>query len=138
MLKMTAPTHFSAEQLEAILRQVYRSASPDSQAAVLGQRRLVVAFAFQDPELFLTVDGRSGQAVVSAGTADVPAPDLTFHLAGENIDRFWRGELNAITALTAGQLRIDGSLITALTLAPALPGLQARYRELTAQQPSEP
>ena len=82
----------------------------------------------------MTVDGRSGQAEVSTGAANAPTADLTFHLAGANIDRFWRGDLNAMTALAAGQLRIEGSLITALSLAPVLPSLQARYRELTAQQ----
>ena len=75
------------------------------------------------------IDGRSGQAVVSAEEPFPPA-DLTFHLAGANIDKFWRGELNAMTALASGDLKIEGSLITALTLAPALGGLQARYREL--------
>ncbi|WP_420595766.1 SCP2 sterol-binding domain-containing protein [Deinococcus sp.] len=133
MAKMPTTPTFSADQLAAILSEVYASGGNDPQAAVLGQRRLVVAFAFQNPELRLIVDGRSGRAVVTTGVIG-SAPDLVFHLAGEHIDRFWRGELNAMTAMAAGHLRIEGSLITALTLAPALPGLQAKYREIMARQ----
>ena len=145
MPKMTHPlTHLpgpSAAQLGAILREVYAPAGQDSQAGVLAARRLVVAFAFQNPELYLVVDGRSGQAVVSTQASgplpELPA-DLTFHLAGEQIHRFWRGELNPVAAMTAGHLRIEGSLLTALALAPALPGLQARYRQITAQLTPRP
>ncbi|WP_181391969.1 SCP2 sterol-binding domain-containing protein [Deinococcus irradiatisoli] len=128
---MTPPLRFSAAQLQDVLGRVYAEVGDEPQAAVLGTRRLTLAFAFSEPELHLTVDGRSGQAVVRVG-ADAPAPDLTFYLAGENIDRFWRGDLNPLTALAAGQLRIEGPLLTALALAPALPALQARYRDLTA------
>lgn len=132
---MPSPLRFSASQLQELLTAVYASAD-DSQATVLVTRHLVVAFEFREPQLRLTVDGRSGQAVVRSdgglSTEDSPTPDLTFHLSGESIDRFWRGELNPVAAMTAGQLRIDGSLLTALALAPALPGLQARYRQLTA------
>ncbi len=133
MLKMLAPLRFSAAQLQGILSEVYASAGSMPQAGVLGERRLVVAFAFRDPELRLTVDGRGGQAVIRVGE-DAPVPDLTFQLAGEHIDRFWRGDLNAVAALAAGQLRIEGSLLTALALAPALPHLQAHYREITQRE----
>ncbi|GAA3999632.1 hypothetical protein GCM10022631_08160 [Deinococcus rubellus] len=137
MPKMLHPSIFSATQLWAILSEVYAPAGQDAQANVLAARRLVVAFAFQNPDLYLVVDGRSGEAVVRADETgevqDLPTPDLTFHLAGDTIDRFWRGELNPVAALSAGQLRIEGSLLTALALAPALPGLQARYRQITAR-----
>jgi SCP-2 sterol transfer family len=129
MLTMSPRSAPSAEQLKAVLTAVYTSAGDVPGADVLGQRRLVLAFVFTDPELRLVIDGRSGQAAVRSSPPFPPA-DLTFHLAGPNIDRFWRGELNAMTAMASGDLRIEGSLITALTLAPALGGLQARYREL--------
>ena len=135
MPKLPAVSTFSAVQLKAILSEVYAPAGQDSQAGVLAARRLVVAFAFRNPDLHLVVDGRSGEAVVRTGEADLPAADLTFHLAGDDIDRFWRGELNPVAALSAGQLRIEGSLLTALALAPALPGFQARYRQITARLP---
>ena len=129
MLTMSPRSAPSAEKLKAVLTAVYTSAGDVPGADVLGQRRLVLAFVFQNPELRLVIDGRSGQAVVET-EAPFPPADLTFHLAGENIDKFWRGELNAMTAMASGDLKIEGSLITALTLAPALGGLQARYREL--------
>ncbi|TSA86192.1 hypothetical protein FNU79_08485 [Deinococcus detaillensis] len=131
---------FSASQLQELLTAVYASAD-GSQANVLVTRQLIVAFEFRDPELSLSVDGRSGKAVVRSGSGpeagDAPTPDLTFHLSGDAIDRFWRGELNPVVAMTSGQLRIDGSLLTALALAPALPGLQAHYRQLTADWATE-
>lgn len=129
MLTMSPRSAPSAEKLKAVLTAVYTSAGDVPGADVLAQRQLVLAFAFTDPELKLVIDGRSGRALVLS-EAPFPSADLTFYLAGVNIDRFWRGELNAMTAMASGDLRIEGSLITALTLAPALGGLQARYREL--------
>ncbi|WP_161881612.1 SCP2 sterol-binding domain-containing protein [Deinococcus alpinitundrae] len=128
-----SPSTSSAAQLKAVLSEVYAPAGQDAQAGVLAARRLVVAFAFRNPDLHLVVDGRSGEAVVRTGGDDLPAADLTFHLAGDDIDQFWRGDLNPVAALSAGQLKIEGSLLTALVLAPALPGLQARYRQITAR-----
>ena len=124
---------FAADHLCSVLTAVYTSAGRDPKAAVLAQRRLVVAFAFQDPELYLSIDGRSGQATVKVGREDAPPADLTFHLAGADIDPFWRGNLNAVAALSQGRLTIEGSLLLALSLAPAMSGLQARYRELVPE-----
>ncbi|GGL92812.1 hypothetical protein GCM10010840_33620 [Deinococcus aerolatus] len=38
---------------------------------------------------------------------------------------FWRSNLNAVAAITAGKLRISGALLCALTLAPGLAKVQA-------------
>ncbi|WP_293911499.1 SCP2 sterol-binding domain-containing protein [Deinococcus sp.] len=119
----------SAERLKVVLTALYTSAGDVAGAEVLGQRQLVLSFVFTNPDLTLCIDGRSAPVVVSS-EGPFPSADLTFRLAGANIDKFWRGELNAMAGVVSGDLKIEGSLITALSLAPALGGLQARYREL--------
>ena len=124
---------FAADHLCSVLTAVYTSAGRDPESrrpGVSGGWWWRLLFKTRS---FLSIDGRSGQATVKVDREDAPPADLTFHLAGADIDRFWRGELNAVAALSQGRLTIEGSLLLALSLAPAMSGLQARYRELVPE-----
>ncbi len=135
----TDPTspYRSADQLRSLLTQVY--SAPQTGENLLTRHRLAVAFVFSAPELMATVDGRSGeQVVVSFGTGlpqpGLPPPDLTFSMNGQTAHAFWSGTLNLMTAMGLGQLKLQGSLIDALKIAPMMAALQQAYRAAWAEQ----
>ncbi|BDP42800.1 hypothetical protein DAETH_27690 [Deinococcus aetherius] len=126
-----------AAHLQAILERVFRRGYAGDEAGLILRQRLAVAFVISDPDLHARVDGRDGQTVqVTFGpeAASLPA-DLTFRMAGDAAHPFWLGELNPMTAMTQGRLRIGGSLIRAIALSPTLPHLQRAYREEYAASP---
>lgn len=135
----TAPSspYRDAGQLQSLLAQIY--SAPQTGENLLTRHRLAVAFVFSGPELTATVDGRSGeQVVVSFGTGlpptALPPPDLTFSMNGQTAHAFWSGTLNLMTAMGLGQLKLQGSLIDALKIAPMMAALQQAYRDAWATQ----
>ncbi|MEF2276777.1 SCP2 sterol-binding domain-containing protein [Deinococcus sp. YIM 134068] len=120
-----------AAHLQAILERVFRRGYTGEETSALLHQRLALAFVITAPDLRARVDGRDGQtAQVSFGpdTADLPA-DLTFRMDGETAHAFWSGDLNPVAAMAQGRLRVEGSLIRALALAPGLSQMQRAYRE---------
>jgi hypothetical protein len=125
----------SAAQLEQRLVQVFGMVHSDSQANVLLQKRLSVAFLFTPLGVAVRVDGSDGQAaLITAGDEARSAPsDLTFQIASNVAHAFWLGELNPVQAMMAGQLSIRGSLVQALALSPSLKVMQEAYRGLVEE-----
>lgn len=119
----------TGEELEDLLIRVFLKTADSSPV----QQRLALTFAIHGPSAWLRVDGRGGQtATLSRGEiASREDSDLTFAMSGETAHAFWRGNLNAVAAMTAGKLRITGPLLRALALAPGLKKVQAAYREET-------
>lgn len=119
----------TGEELETLLIQVFLKAADPGPA----QQRLALTFAIHEPSACLRVDGRGGSpATLSRGQAARTAEsDLTFTMSGETAHAFWRGDLNAVAAITAGKLRVSGPLLRALALAPGLAKVQAAYRAET-------
>ncbi|MFC4454686.1 hypothetical protein [Deinococcus sonorensis] len=133
------PAQHPAE-FQAVLHEVLTRRYPDAQASALTQARLRLGFSFRDPDLEVLLDGQSPRSpeeapAVSFGDAARrgPAPDLRFSMSGPTAHRFWSGELNVVAAMASGQLRLEGSLVRALTLAPMLPLLQQSYRAACAR-----
>ncbi|WP_034416041.1 SCP2 sterol-binding domain-containing protein [Deinococcus marmoris] len=126
---MTPLPFQTGEELEDLLLRVFQKAADPGPT----QGRLALTFAIHAPGAWLRVDGRDGQtAALSRGQAAREAEsDLTFAMSGETAHAFWRGDLNAVAAITAGKLKISGPLLRALALAPGLAKVQAAYRAET-------
>lgn len=128
-----------AAELQGILASVFAYPYSGQEARKLTRSGLSVAFSFLTPDLNVLLDGRPGAAVgerpaVLFGEAarTAPAPDLHFLMPGEVAHRFWSGDLNIPAAMALGQVRLEGSLIRALGIAPMMPEMQRVYRELWA------
>ena len=118
----------SGRSLEQLLTRVFLHAADPAPA----RARLCLRFLHTAPDACVLVNGRSGDVLLSSGPAARQGEaDLTFHLSGPQAHAFWRGDLNPVAAMTAGVLRIDGPLLSALTLAPGLKLVQAAYRSAT-------
>ena len=122
----------SASDLQSLLEQVFAARQPDGD--LLSRQKLALAFVFTAPDLSVSIDGRSGAgSVVSFGQA-TQATDLTFSMSGQTAHPFWTGDLNVVTALGLGQIRLQGSLLNALKIAPMMPAMQAAYRAAWTQR----
>ena len=138
---MPASPYRDAAQLRALLVGVFSAAYPGDEARLLTRSGLSVAFSFRAPDLEVLLDGRpaaaSGDVVAvlfSAAALSAPAPDLRFSMSGHTAHPFWTGELNIPAAVALGQVRLEGSLIRALSVAPMMPAMQRVYRELWQAQ----
>lgn len=126
-----AAPYRDAAQLQRLLARIY--SAPQTGENLLTRHRLAVGFVFSGPDLTAAVDGRSGEVVVSFGEGLTP-PDLTFSMNGQTAHAFWSGTLNLMTAMGLGHLKLQGSLIDALKIAPMMAALQQAYRAAWAEQ----
>ncbi|MGY2894722.1 hypothetical protein [Deinococcus sp. UYEF24] len=135
-----------AAQLRSLLEKVFSAAYPGDEARLLTRSGLSVAFSFHAPDLEVLLDGRPAAVARTDETGDevavlfgeaaaaAPAPDLRFSMNGQVAHRFWTGELNIPAAMALGQVRLEGSLIRALSIAPMMPAMQSVYREAWRHQ----
>jgi hypothetical protein len=133
-----------AAQLRTLLEGVFSAPYPGAEARQLTRLGLSVAFSFHSPALEVLLDGRP--AASRTGRVDdvtvlfgeaanaAPAPDLHFSMSGKVAHPFWTGALNIPAAMALGQVRLEGSLIRALSIAPMMPAMQRVYRELWQAQ----
>jgi hypothetical protein len=131
-----------AAELRSLLEQVFAASYDTPDANLLLRHRLALAFVFTGPDVAVLLDGRGGQEVKVefAEPGPVPtaaAPDLMFRMSGETAHPFWTGELNVMTALGLGKIQLQGSLISALKIAPSMPLMQESYRRAWAARERE-
>ena len=122
-----------AADLQSLLEQVFSAPYDHPEADLLTRSKLAVAFVFSDPDVRVLVDGRAGSGAVQItfGRPEQDAP-LTFSMNGKTAHPFWMGELNVVTEMALGRIQLQGSLLTALKIAPMMPVLQEGYRRAWA------
>ena len=70
--------------------------------------------------LDLRVAAGEGAGVVNGDHSDAPPPDLTLKLSEETFLQLVSGELEPMSALMAGQLKVSGNMALATKLQPVL------------------
>lgn len=120
-----------AEQFQAVLGEVMTRGENGAAATALKNAKLTVGFWYHGPELTLRLRGDEGGLTPTFGD-DLAGTDVTFESSAEVGHRFWMGELNALMAIMNGQIKVTGSVGKAMPLLPAMPELQAIYREAYA------
>ena len=110
-----------------------------SQAAkTLHDAGMVVSFVYHNPDLVLTMDGRTPQEgespMVMRFDAAEPSPDVTFECSADVGHQFWSGKLDVPQALGRGIVKARGSIAKALKLLPMMPPLYEAYRSLMEER----
>ncbi len=110
-----------------------------SQAAkTLNEAGMVVSFVYHNPDLVLTMDGRTPEAgdppMRMLFDATEPKPDVTFECSADVGHQFWSGKLDVPQALGRGIVKARGSIAKALKLLPMMPPLYEAYRELMSER----
>lgn len=81
------------------------------------------------PNCSFYVDSRNGVRIVSAGKP-ADKPDLTMSLSADNAHLSWANKLNPVMAITRGQIRVKGSALGLLKLAPKLKKVAVFYEQV--------
>ena len=81
------------------------------------------------PNCSFYVDARNGARIVSAGKPS-EQPDLTMSLSADNAHLSWANKLNPVMAITRGQIRVKGSAVGLLKLAPKLKKVALVYEQV--------
>lgn len=96
---------------------------------------VVARFVYFDEALWgkdvlvnLTIDCSGNEIVVTTEESDLK-PDLQITESRATGHIYWMGKLNFMTALTRGQIKVDGSIRVAMKLLPVIKPGFAYYRE---------
>ena len=76
-----------------------------------GAPRAVIQYETSEPVYHVVENG-----AVSAHEGHDPAPDVTVRVSDDNLLKLFRGELNPMTAMMTGRLRVKGNVMLAQRL----------------------
>ncbi len=91
--------------------------------------KLIICFAFRDPDGELWVDCTGDEIVVLPGKQDLTAA-ATLTMDTDVAHRFWLGKLNLIKSLSSGEIISDGSVPKLLKLLPVIKPAFKIYPEI--------
>jgi len=80
------------------------------------------------PDCSIWVDCRNGNYKVSQGKPS-EEPDLTMSLSADDAHRSWSNKLNPVMAITRKKIRVKGSAVGLLKLAPKLKKVAVIYEK---------
>ena len=80
------------------------------------------------PDCSIWVDCRNGKYIVSQGKPS-ENPDLTMSLSADDAHRSWSNKLNPVMAITRKKIRVKGSAVGLLKLAPKLKKVAVIYEK---------
>ena len=81
------------------------------------------------PDCSIWVDCRNGKYIVSQGKP-AEEPDLTMSLSADDAHRSWSNKLNPVMAITRKKIRVKGSAVGLLKLAPKLKKVAVVYEKV--------
>lgn len=126
-----------AEMVEIFGTLGERAASSEA-AQALHKAGMVVSFVYHNPDLMLTMDGRTpgddGPPMLMRFDAQEPKADVTFECSADVGHQFWSGRLDVPQALGRGIVKARGSIAKALKLLPMMPPLYETYLRLMAER----
>lgn len=100
---------------------------------------VVAKFSYFDDQLWgkgvtvdLTIDCRGDEIVIHAGPCDIK-PDFEIVEARATGHVYWMGELNFMSAVTRGMIKVNGSVRMAMKLLPIVKPGFIYYRETLAE-----
>jgi len=95
--------------------------------------KLIVCFAFRDPDGELWVDCTGDEIAVRPGKQELTA-DATLTMDTDVAHMFWMGKLNLIKSLTTGEIESDGSVPRLLKLLPVIRPAFKIYPEILREK----
>ena len=95
--------------------------------------KLIVRFAFRDPDGELYVDCTGDEIVVLSGPQELTA-DATLLMDTDVAHRFWLGKLNLIKSLSSGEIESEGSVPKMLKLLPVIKPAFKIYPEICKEK----
>jgi putative sterol carrier protein len=102
---------------QQILTEIFESSfAHEVLGAKLAATGLVVEFRFTEPDFTLIVD--MGNRTVHSGSAPELHPSAVMAMSCATANTFWQGKLNLPIAMSKGQIKADGNVMSLIKLAP--------------------
>ncbi|OGP16070.1 MAG: hypothetical protein A3I75_06435 [Deltaproteobacteria bacterium RIFCSPLOWO2_02_FULL_50_16] len=114
------PYFKDSQQLEGVLVGFFRklAAHPEI-GARLKQSKIIVQFAYQEPDLSITIDC-SGEGIEITSNDTGKKPEVLMKMKADTAHRFWFGKVNLLMALTRREITAKGPIPKILRLLPVI------------------
>jgi hypothetical protein len=114
------PTFENTDQLQKVLGGFFEYLLQDSRMGPkLLDSKLVLKFNYREPDLAITVDLSSAQAVITFNDA-TKKPDVEMSMKADVAHRFWFGKVNLMIALARREMVAKGPIPKVLRLLPVI------------------
>jgi SCP-2 sterol transfer family protein len=114
------PYFQNSEQLQQVLGGFFNSLVNDpSIGQKLKDSKLVIKFAYSDPDLTITVDCSKNPIVVLFNDTSLK-PEVEMSMKADVAHRFWFGKVNLLAALTRREMVAKGPIPKVLKLLPVI------------------
>lgn len=126
------PVYSEAEQLYAVLRQVFDRVSQRPGAIEsFTKSNLVIRLRLTEPEAVVLLDGRQPPLEVFFGARPGRA-DLELKMTADLLHEIWTSQRKLKDAFFSGQIQTDGNVFRAMKLADLFREAERAYTEIQA------
>jgi putative sterol carrier protein len=128
-------TFSDAEQFYTCMGAVFaRMAQQDPGAGqAISRTGMILRLTMHDPPAQITLDGRHSPVQTIFRVTPLQ-PDLEVAMSAHTLHRILLGQLSAMSALGAGQLKVRGPVLRALSLGELFHRMQAVYPDVLREQ----
>jgi hypothetical protein len=116
-----------SQTLCEVMTELFRRvmANPTARRQVR-RTKLVVRLVMSDPDFVLSVDGKSSPPGFTCNVSGA-SPDLVLHMKADVLHNIWLSEIRLRDAYWSGQIKVEGSLLSALALSNLFRHVEALY-----------
>ncbi|MFN8482489.1 MAG: SCP2 sterol-binding domain-containing protein [Anaerolineae bacterium] len=125
------PVYKSSEQLEQVMAALFQRMTDEGLMSADGHK-MRVKITLTAPSALAVLDLRRDPPRATFGAAPGPF-DFQVTMPADTIHRIWLGEVGVRQSMSAGQLKIHGNPLRALSLRPIFENAKGIYPELAAE-----
>lgn len=128
------PTFESSERLQAVLGGFFEYlTTQEGIAQKLLASKMVIKFAYREPDLSITVDLKGEKAVITYNDAEKKA-EVEMSMKADVAHRFWMGKVNLVIALARREMVARGPIPKILKLLPVIKPAYELYPKYLAEK----
>jgi hypothetical protein len=115
------PAFTDTEDLYKVMEELWRRISKNKEISQkLLKSRLIVRFAYREPDGWVTIDGSDGETIRVTIDRRGPEPVIEMRMKSDFAHSFWMGKENVTMAMMQGKIVSTGPVNKALALLPAV------------------
>jgi hypothetical protein len=121
------PVYQNSQQVCEVMTDLFGRAMNDPDTLrELRSARMVLRLDITDPSALVTVDGKTPTPHFQCGPSNAPA-DLILHTRMDVIHQVWLNQIKLKDAFFSGQIKVDGSVLRAMSLGGLFRQIEAMY-----------
>ena len=121
------PVYHDSDQVCAVMTDLFgRALNDPATLRELRSARMVLRLNITDPAAVVTVDAKSAAPRFQCGPSNARA-DLVLHTRMDVIHQVWLNQIKLKDAFFGGQIKVDGSLLRAMSLGGLFRQIEAMY-----------